>query len=1042
MPKQSSKTTTADHYTSIRATPELVGRENILDQISTAILDQGRAYNIYIRGGGGIGKSRLVRHILQNPPDQENNLNLLVANELVDLYHPSTYTVEGLIQEIQRVLAPEGKGFAVYQQEREKLDELKVNPPDKAETLRQQHAAMEAAFINNLNTLAQEKRIVLVLDTIEKLFYQEDPAAKALGVEEERPAIFQWLIDKFLPQLKNIVVLLSGRPGPDSFTQALATIAQQTYKLIELPGLNETETLTYFEAVQERAEQSEDKRTAQAIAGIPKQFRQVVFESLSDDSEAEGHKTVRPILLALAIDHLVVSGELLPAFRNKSKTLSAPQRKQIQHQLGSALIASLRQAERPADEIIITLGWLRRGAEAELLAQVMQYEVAEIEKHLERIKDLSFIKLRPSDKRYFLHDEVYDLLQAQGSETERQRVLKAVQGYYETRIEQLRQEVDALYQPLAETLAIALPDPGKILETRAKLQEATVEELHYRLRRSAVKGFEHYYRYSEEAVAGFDEQLGIQLRTELLGFLAERDPSGQAEMIDGLSRGVVVADGAVRLIEWKIKANRHAEARRIVRQLQEENRDIMENGDELVRAEFLSWQGYLAMSRREYEQAEILLKQAIQKLAEQLREIRRWRWGGIIARCYETLGFTYRLQGRMHQAINFYQKALPLWRKTKSEVQLAENLNNLSFVLAEIGSLDEARENVRQSLRLRERLGPYIPVGYSLTSSAAINVRQNNLDGAIRNAELALNLFTTLDRPVGQGLALMMLIEAKRRIGWLTTYFQQNKTAEFLSQATQHGHEAEQIFRSPSTPRPRILVELLLEQGRGYRDWARLRRDAPTMLALSEQEGTVYSVAELASRSRQVLQEAATLAEEGNLLFRQIDALIDLGWLGYYTELYVRATDFETVQEQIEQEFLRPAEQLIPPEYKTSPINDITRDVFLIWLGDLALLRGQIGFNHWLTLREKAVFSQAVEQLTLSLAYLNRYSDKTFVKKREAHEQIYEKLNQLEMSELQQVADLAREIETTFNLKPALTQFLENRFGVRTTEEDLLLDWD
>ncbi len=68
-------------YTSVRATPELVGREKELEQIENAIRDTEHSYIIYITGQGGIGKTRLVKHVLEHPPD---DVSLVTASDLID----------------------------------------------------------------------------------------------------------------------------------------------------------------------------------------------------------------------------------------------------------------------------------------------------------------------------------------------------------------------------------------------------------------------------------------------------------------------------------------------------------------------------------------------------------------------------------------------------------------------------------------------------------------------------------------------------------------------------------------------------------------------------------------------------------------------------------------------------------------------------------------------------------------------------------------------------------------------------------------------
>jgi hypothetical protein len=276
----------------------------------------------------------------------------------------------------------------------------------------------------------------------------------------------------------------------------------------------------------------------------------------------------------LAIDHLVVAGQPLEAFTKplaQVKALTNDERRDIRVELGKALVRTLREHRRPADDIIITLGWLRKGADARLLAHLTGLELPEVEQALQQIEDLSFVKKRPADNRIFLHDEMYTTLQHYGLErvtdADRERVFKALRSYYEQQLEQARTEILELYRPEAQTEKDVLPDPKQIIMTRARLQDAVVEDFHYRLRWDAQQGFQDFFRYSEGAVAAGDESLGIQLRAEFFSFLAERDPSGEAEEVEGLRRADIVADSAVRWIEWLINDEDYKEAEAIARRL-------------------------------------------------------------------------------------------------------------------------------------------------------------------------------------------------------------------------------------------------------------------------------------------------------------------------------------------------------------------------------------------------------------------------------------------------------------------------------------------
>jgi tetratricopeptide (TPR) repeat protein len=1028
-------------YTGARATPELVGRDADIALINQKIRDVNQSHVVYITGQGGIGKTRLVDHSLKNPPQMPDDTELLVAKGLVDLYHTSNSTVKGLTQAIQASLSSTGEGFENYLRELGELNKYEINPTGQPEQIHEQQRKMVQAFLADLNRLSEAKRIILVLDTVEKLFYQEDPAVKALNLtQQERPAILQWLVDTFLPNIRNMVILLAGRPGPTTFIPTLQELADETpqleFETIDLIGLTAGEVSAYFDAVAEKATISKnprDKRAVEIIKNLDQERRLVVFHSLRGDATY-----IRPIILALAIDHMVITvpSRRLPAFSGslqQAESLTDIEREQNQKLLGSALVDSIQEDLRPADEIIAALGWLRRGANAELLAEITDLDLAEVEENLDQISDLSFIKKRENDQRIFLHDEIYDLLQQEILPREpglRDRVLEIVEAYYDRRINTLRNRLDELYQPLAESYQTTLLNPDELLDIKVKLREAIAESLHYRLQRNAVRGFEYHYRQAEEAVAAFDEELGIQLRTELLTFWTERNPDGNLDEVDGLSWGTIVADAAVRLIEWFSSDNRFRDAGEIARKLQQEDKDIMEAGDTLARLELDSWTGnYLP-----FDDAEALFSKTITHLESFPRNQRTARWAGILARAYHGLGYKYQVQERNNRAIEIYRKAVPQWRKLKSETQLAGTLSNLALACAGIGTMDTALQQAKESLRLRERSGPGEATGYSLRVLANIGLLQDDFDRAIRYANRAIELFSSMGNARGHGMALQSLAEAERRISNAITHFQQGRTAEFLEQSIGHAEEAKDIFKM-QVSRPISLIDTLLEIGRAYRDWTRLRLQSPDMLSLKEKEtGTIYSVEYLTKASEDALNEAVTLSEKEKHVYRQIDALMSLGWLRFDTGLQVGATNFEQFQTELETEILDKIEQLIPSTYRITSLEETPRDSFLIRLGNLERLKGHVVFNHWLIKQQPDILHQAIEHYTLTLVYYNRYSSNIFREFRKTQDQIYERFTRLDVDILGTIYDVIFEVEKKYDLgRSPISEFLEDRFGMLDT---------
>lgn len=1010
-------------YTSVRATPELVGRDSELEQILKAINDVGSSYIIYITGQGGIGKTRLVQHVLKLSPE---DMHLAVAPELIDLYHTRVHSLAGLIDAILEVVKPLGDFFR---------DELEKSGEDKLKALaRAEREGLSTAevislrkeltefFLTVLNRFTEQNRLVLALDTAERLLVERDPTQEILNLIGERPAVLDWLINHLLPRIHNTVVLLAGRPGTVNLEQELTQITDKHLLPISLQGLTERASLEYFESVIQGAQASPnttDVYVAEAVRNLSTEDRRAVFYCLCDEGAP---LTIRPILLALAIDYLVVEGRPLPALAQsleKARALSPSQRQDIRDELGRGLVRAIREHRRPADELVLALGWLRKGADTELLARITELDRREVEEGLDRIRDLSFVKIRPTDDRVFLHDEMYDLLGRYAleriSDAERDRVFGTLDEYYEESIEHARDEIAELYLPLAED---TLPEPDQVIVARARLQDLLVEDLHYGLRWDATQGFQTYFRRAEEAIVAKDESLDVQLRAELLGFLGEYDPSDEADEIDGLCRADVVADAAVRWIKRLINDEKYDWALGIAQRLQSDAAILVKDGGDLAKAELAAWKALALAYRGDLEQAEILVSSVIPPLEEYpANSVRR---AGILARAYNNRGYVRRSLGCYYGAIEDYTKATPLWQRTAVETELANTRNNLAFVQAEVG-FDSAMRLAKAALKLREELGPRSPVGLSLNTIAHVALRGSLPITAREHAEQALQLFELLGDSRGEGLALVALAEALRRRG------EQRKDRNLLAKAVEKASKGVEVFRELRSADRQI--EALIELGCAYRDLAKIHRGS-----LPAPEDITGKVKDLAESAVGALTEAAGIAK-GRISYRRVDALTNLAWLHYYI-----------LDDQQAVKVLNQAKEIIPAEYFCQPVvtmPDGTRRggfpsldpktavvPFLLQLGKAELLQGQIAFNSFQHGRFREL-QNAVLHYTLSLEYDSLlFGDRVPRDMGRGMDRIYERFDTLNPSELKKVYDLVEEVEEEYGLeKSRMMRFLEENFG-------------
>jgi len=1052
-----------DTWASALATLELVGRKDIQAKIETAITDETTASVFYITGEGGIGKTRLVSRFLSYTPP---GFPKPILTGMVDLDDISTNNVEGLVKRIQEVLTAGqdetvSSSFSDYLRERQIWEEHRVTK--SAGDIKEQWTKMINEFSTGLKKLAEKYRIVLILDTGERLFHRENPVIKELELTEirEYPTVLDWLIYPFFPDLPKMVILLAGRPGPEgeyqSFFKTLfktledASSGKNFYQKI-LPGLTEEEALFYFDALIRAAEKTNSPwgtRVVEVAQLYTEKDRRVTFHCLRDEGVTPH---IRPILLALAIDHLITAGQPLKVFNStieEAKNLTPKARQGIKYDLGLSLINSLRHSSYRADRVLVALSTLRQGADAELLAKILADEDTTEERiainnAIDEVRQLSFVKPR-GDNRLVLHDEMFTLLQIHETDQyspERERILVKMEAFFKERIEQIRKLIFDLTTTLIESEADKIDQEilDKIVAARGDIESLILEDLYYRLRHDAKKGFQAFYRYIEEAVTEGNEQLGVQLQAEIYGFLAERDPYNHLRVVDGLSRDTVRADAAIRQVKWLWVENNTKEARNVINRLKTDKRDLIDDGDDLPIAELDSWHGYLEAYAASYDQANRLIQQAIDQIIQ--RTGHTIRSAGVLARAYNNLGYLHRLAGQTHQAIEAYQQALRYWRAAHFRTAQADTLNNLAYASALIGDFEAADRYGRDGVNLRKEVGPRMPTLLSLNTLALIDILSNYLDRGVRRCLRANKLFRILGNIRGIGLAQLTLAEAKRRISTSTVYQKQGQTAQLLAEASQHATEAARIFTEQS-PEPDRLAASLIEVGCAFRDWAILRQQNPVMFSEEEKlTDQFYSVASLVTRSEQTFQKALEAAQEVDDLY--VDILLNLALLYYLKGFRLNLVSTDKTLDLLNNRLFPQIETAILEHYrKRISLNQPTdlfalndQSMFIVFLGRLELTRAHIAFSQFRQNDNQNIdhLKEAARHFALALAYLNRYSNKDFRQMRRAKQQLYERLTKLKAQELNVVFDSVAAVDQQYHWPTSpMSEFLRENFGVTGT---------
>ncbi|NJL55681.1 ATP-binding protein, partial [bacterium] len=456
---------------------DLIGRRTELEQILEAIRQRGRRY-FYLDGKGGIGKTYLLRAVIEHsesigPPEYQK----LLRTDIIDLYHVRYHQPIALMGELARRIrakqnAPSEpfKAFvqaeATYYQGRGSTSEQQLLHD------------VERAFLLDYTQLAQDYRILVTIDTLEKLDF-----TIAAEADADLPRFDQRLL-ALLEQLPNTVVVLAGRPRPRQ-SKLIEDIFGPACRRFTVKPFNADQTRAYAEQVFEHAQQPVDALDYQAIY---------------DETGGE------PIALILYLSCYLAQGGLRPYPLPESAEPAA--RKQALHTAFRNQLETGLATDNPAMfELLKQAVFLRKGIDVTILQALERAASAEeLRDRFEQFQKMPIVKKTQAD-RVILHDEIYDLLFGATADLERDGR------------ECLTQIKDYLKKELQETQNTIRDEPTPSAQLFQELQVLQIEYLFYCMAENPVAGYQDYRELTLSTIMDRDADFDRQLLSELGRFL-------------------------------------------------------------------------------------------------------------------------------------------------------------------------------------------------------------------------------------------------------------------------------------------------------------------------------------------------------------------------------------------------------------------------------------------------------------------------------------------------------------------------------------------
>ncbi len=971
-----SSSSESNHFSAGLKLTNLIPRQALLKEIQEAMTPASPTRTIFLNGLGGNGKTELLTQGLE----LARAAGYIAAQKAVDLNDDRTFATTGLMDAIVETFQDADTLFPNFVRERNQERQMAVRGLVKE--IQSQRETTEQAFLQDLSYSGQERKIVLALDTAEQLVYG---GVQAPSTVVELAKTWNWLQDRLLQQ-QSVIFLMAGREREcEPLLKELRALLGNQLVEISVGPFSEAETAEYVRAVAQLAASQGNESITNYLPNLDNKTRAQIYNCSGG----------QPIWLGLLMDYLYKAEGNTDKFQD---LLAVGERAMRTTQdtvlIEEELVHRIQDEWTDVKDTLLAMARLQRGATPELLAALLEESVDKAQARLDQVRGLSFVKTRPNDSRIYLHDEMYRILHRRILDNEPARKaeeLEIIGNFHDRAIEQIKRELDDLYAP-AEEFGKTELDLNALESKHAERQRWLLDKLFYRLREDTLAGWRLYYRYAREAALSGDIPFDIQLRGEVFAFLAEQDPSGRQENVARLSRTLVNATMLVQKVVRFWAAREYQKAIEEAENIRIRDAALIAEVAPSTDAIITIWTSVARTDKggsENWEQAYADLSHVIQELGPYVpQDFNRadalvFRTAAVLAFAYRARAYNERICGRMREAVRDYERALKIWKKLNVEVEEAQTQNDLGYALAQLGEYRRARNYVESALRLRRKLGARYTVALSLNTRGDIDLREGHFEPTNTSSLRALALFQALGQNRGEGLARITLSELYRRYAVRIYKTSPNEARDYLDRARTEAEQARKIFHD--LEEQARIVDALIELGCSARDLVRLANQYPDL-------GIVRD--EMIQTSENALLQAAETAGDA-ILYRNLDALVNLGWLAYFAN-----------QDDLIEKRINDAMMIISDEYRFSEdaahvMISEERASTLVWtqLGKAHILHGHYFFRKYQkNKKETTHLEMAAQHYTLGLQYSIKFSG-DYRDLRKAETQINERLDSLKLLE-------------------------------------------
>ncbi|NOZ29834.1 MAG: ATP-binding protein [Chloroflexi bacterium] len=910
----------------------LVGREEILQNIKEFSRKHSRPALIYLEGDGGIGKTAVLEEVRSQLAEDRQSI---VAASLIDLYHLEYQTPQGLAEAISDVFPQEQVRFrAFHARHRKTLEALRLRQLEEANKAWKR---AEEALIQALNSMADKKYIWLFLDTAEVLSTIAGDDEMDIGwmgpFDPSGASIARWLRDRILPALRNrVVVIMAGRPSQldRDLIQPLRKTHWRVEGPLELEPLSLQHCKEYLEQVAHQVDEDGDRAGAENIRRYLATYGEIPVHR-----ETAG----QPLRMAMVADILRAGGSLPSGFYDPEG-----HGRTDQASLDQALIRHLANLETPLGATIQHMASLDKGANADLLAEILRIEPEEAQKYLDAATKLTLVKVRPGNVRrpYFLHDEIYTLFARYLPPKREEELFGRIIAYYEREMEDLRRNMSEY--------------PVLFTEFQVQHRMAQVERVHYTTWLFPLRGYAAYFEDSCESILSREPSWYQLLRNEFRRTKEKLEELGRSpEKLSELST-YLKWDESLRRAEIALHwLNDIKKAEQLLSQISGSRQmpSLCQAHRHFLQATILIRKGNLSPAEEALNQSAV----ALTKVSDGGLELATQTLQALI---YNYQGYIRRLRGNYREAIPYYQRAAALMRQLGLG-GISGVLTNQAYAMTMMGYERHGRETAKEALNYAVRNHSVYDQVRALNVRAILETRAGDPEKGLSFAEEALELLREYPDHRLEGLVRITMARALR-------YQWNEEVSEALSQWRARWHEvlpralahlegseytgerlgifllkeeikAGAIELLRGTPDRESWVSALNESGCLWREVAWVTRDSDkekNRTAHQRAEGRLLQASGIERRKSGWFPQVRTQINQiGGSPFWPTLALTNLGWHYHYQR--ERPEKIEEICALVEQAIGE--DYLWQPDYP--PIIETNRAELMLWvvLGKMEMLR-------------------------------------------------------------------------------------------------------